>query len=132
MVAEVLEVLDVVRSPDEIPPAPPLTVTRHLAAIGPSSDAALDAVIEEFLRIAHDLPWRQTAGYLAILSDEYLANYGYERFVGPAPSIIDHPLVRVRIRVWGSHLEYLLHEYEAEELHHVVAGTPAFGTADGN
>ena len=75
---------------------------------------------------------RQTAGYLAILRDEYLANYGYERFVGPAPSIIDHPLVRVRIRVWASHLEYLLHEYEAEELHHVVAGTPAFGTADGN
>ena len=69
MVAEVLDVLDVVRSPDEIPPAPPLTVTRHCTAVGPSSDAALDAVIEEFLRIAHDLPWRQTAGYLEILSD---------------------------------------------------------------
>ena len=77
MVAEVLEVLDVVRSPDEIPPAPPLTVTRHLAAVGPSSGAALDAVIEEFLRIAHDLPWRQTAGYLAIVREEYLANCGY-------------------------------------------------------
>ena len=132
MVTELLEVLDVVRSPDEIPPAPPLTVTRHLAAVGPSSGAALDAVIGEFLRIAHDLPWRQTAGYLDILSDEYLANYGYERLVGPAPSIIDHPLVRVGIGVCGSHLEYLLHEFEAEEFHHVVAGTPAFGAADGN
>ena len=49
MVAEVLDVLDAVRSPDEIPPAPPLTVTRHLAAVGPSGEAALDAVIEEFL-----------------------------------------------------------------------------------
>ena len=94
MVAEVLDVLDAVRSPDEIPPAPPLTVTRHLAAVGPSGEAALDAVIEEFLRIAHDLPWRQTAGYLDILSDEYLANYGYVQLVGPAPSIIEHPSVR--------------------------------------
>ena len=116
MVAEVLDVLDAVRSPDEIPPTPPLSFTRHLAAVGPSGEAALDAVIEEFLRIAHDLPWRQTAGYLDILSDEYLANYGYVRLVGPAPSIIDHPLVRVGIGVWGSHLEYPLHEYEAEEL----------------
>ncbi|HAB58498.1 MAG: hypothetical protein CL433_09470 [Acidimicrobiaceae bacterium] len=29
MVAEVLDVLDAVRSPEEIPPAPPLTVTRN-------------------------------------------------------------------------------------------------------
>ena len=106
MVAEVLDVLDAVRSPDEIPPAPPLTVTRHLAAVGPTGEAALDAVIEEFLRIAHDLPWRQTAGYLDILSDEYLANYGYVQLVGPAPSIIEHPSVRVGIGVWGPHLEY--------------------------
>ena len=109
MVAEVLDVLDAVRSPDEIPPAPPLTVTRHLAAVGPSGEAALDAVIEEFLRIAHDLPWRQTTGYLDILSDEYLANYGYVQLVGPAPSIIEHPSVRVGIGVWGLHLEYPLH-----------------------
>lgn len=40
MVAEVLEVLYAVRSPDEIPPAPPLTVTRHLVAVGPSGEAA--------------------------------------------------------------------------------------------
>ena len=99
MVAEVLDVLDAVRSPDEIPPAPPLTVTRHLAAVGPSGEAALDAVIEEFLRIAHDLPLRQTAGYLDTLSDEYLANYGYVQFVGPAPSIIEHPSVWVGIGV---------------------------------
>ena len=131
MVAEVLDVLDAVRSPDEIPPAPPLTVTRHLAAVGPTGEAALDAVIEEFLRIAHDLPWRQTAGYLDILSDEYLANYGYVQLVGPAPSITEHPSVRVGIGVWGPHLEYPLHEHEAEELYHVLAGTPAFGTEDG-
>ena len=131
MVAEVLDVLDAVRSPDEIPPAPPLTVTRHLAAVGPSGEAALDAVIEEFLRIAHDLPWRQTTGYLDILSDEYLANYGYVQLVGPAPSIIEHPSVRVGIGVWGPHLEYPLHEHEAEEIYHVLAGTPAFGTEDG-
>ena len=104
VVAEVLDVLGAVRSPDEIPPAPPLTVTCYLAAVGASSDAALDAVIEEFPRIAHDLSWRQTAVYLDILNDEYLANYGYVRLVGPAPSIIDHPLVRVGIGVWGSHL----------------------------
>ncbi|HBU03107.1 MAG TPA: hypothetical protein DEA70_01345 [Acidimicrobiaceae bacterium] len=76
MVVEVLDVLDAGRSPDETPPAPPLAVTRHLAAVGPSGVTALDAVIKEFLRIAHDLPWRQTAGYLDVLSDEYLANYG--------------------------------------------------------
>ena len=28
-------------------------------------------------------------------------------------------------------LEYPLHEHEAEELYHVLAGTPAFGTKDG-
>ena len=99
MVAEVLDVLDAVRSPDEIPPVPLLTVARHLAAVGPSGEAALDAVIEEFLRIAHDLSWRQTAGYLDIMSDEYLANYGYVQFVGPAPSIIEHPSVWVWIGV---------------------------------
>jgi quercetin dioxygenase-like cupin family protein len=131
MVAEVLEVLDAVRSPDEMSPASPLTVTRHLVAVGPSGEAALDAVIEEFLRIAHDLPWRQTAGYLDILSDEYLAYYGYLQLVGPVPSIIEHPSVRVGIGVWGPHLEYPLHEHEAEELYHVLAGTPAFGTEDG-
>lgn len=111
MVVEVLDVLDAGRSPDEIPPAPPLTFTRHLAAVGPSGVTAVPAVIEKFLRIAHDLPWRQTAGYLDVLSDEYLANYGYVQLVGPEPSIIEHPSVRVGIGVWGPRLEHLLHEH---------------------
>ena len=44
MVAEVLDVLDAVRSPDEIPPAPPLTVLAIFTAVGPSGEAALDAL----------------------------------------------------------------------------------------
>ena len=43
-------------------------------------------------------------------------------------SIIEHPSVRVGIGEWGPHLKYPLHEHEAEELYHVLAGTPAFGT----
>lgn len=53
------------------------------------------------------------------------------QLVGPSPSIIEHPSVRVGIGVWGSHLEYPLHEHEAEERHHVLADTRAFGTEDG-
>ncbi len=98
-----------------------LPLHRHLAVVGLSGDAALDTVIEEFLRIAHDLPWRQAVGYLDILSEEYLANYGYVQLVGPAPSIIKHLSVRVGIGVWGPHLEYPLDEHEAEELYHVPA-----------
>ena len=132
MVAEVLDVLDVVTAPAEVPPAPPVTVTRHLAAVEPTgTDPLIDAVIEEFLRIAPDLPWRRTAGYLDVLSEEYLANYGYVQLVGPPPSIIEHPSVRVGIGVWGPDLEYPLHEHAAEELYHVLAGTPSFGTEDG-
>ena len=132
MVAEVLDVLDVVTAPAEVPPAPPLTVTRHLTAVEPTgTDPLIDAVIDEFLSIAPDLPWRRTAGYLDVLSEEYLANYGYVQLVGPPPSIIEHPSVRVGIGVWGPDLEYPLHEHAAEELYHVLAGTPSFGTEDG-
>ncbi|MEM9519864.1 MAG: dimethylsulfonioproprionate lyase family protein [Actinomycetota bacterium] len=133
MVAEVLDALDTVSAPDEIPAAPPLTVTRHLSGIEPTgTDPGVDAVLEEFLRIAPHLPWRRTAGYLDVLSEEYLANYGYVQLVGPAPSVIEHPTVRVGIGVWGPDLHYPLHEHEAEELYHVLAGEPAFGTEDGH
>ena len=132
MVREVLGVLDAVEAPAEIAATAPLTVTRHLDAIGPTGgDPALDAILEEFLRIADDLPWRQTAGYLDVLSAEYLANYGYVQLVGPSPSIIEHPEVRVGIGMWGPDLHYPLHEHEAEELYHVLAGAPSFGTEDG-
>ena len=132
MVAEVLDALDSVTAPQQIPAAPPLTVTRHLAAItATGTDPAVDAIIEEFLRIAPGLPWRRTAGYLDVLSEEYLANYGYVQLVGPALSIIEHPSVRVGIGVWGPNLHYPLHEHEAEELYHVLAGTPSFGAEDG-
>ena len=133
MVAEVIDALESVQAPDEIPSASPLTVTRHLRTVETTgTDADIDAVIEEFLRIADDLPWRQTAGYLDVLSEEYLANYGYVQLVGPAPSIIEHPSVRVGIGVWGPDLRYPLHEHEAEELYHVLAGTPSFGSEDGS
>ena len=133
MVAEVLDVLDTVRAPAEIPSSSPLAVTRHLAAVGTTgTDAALDAVLEEFLRIAPSLPWRQTYGYLDVLSEAYLANYGYVQLVGPPPSIIEHPSVRVGIGLWGPDLHYPLHEHEAEELYHVLAGEPSFGTEDGD
>ena len=132
MVVDVLEALDSARAPSTIPTAPPLTVTRHLADVAPTGDdAMLDAVIEEFLRIAPHLPWRRTAGYLDVLSEEYLANYGYVQLLGPAPSIIEHPSVRVGIGVWGPELNYPFHEHEAEELYHVLFGSPSFGTDDG-
>ena len=133
MVAEVLEALDSVETPASIPAAPPLNVTRHLAGVGPSGDDAdVDAVLDAFLRVADRLPWRQTTGYLKVLSADYLANYGYVQLVGPAPSIIEHPSVRVGIGLWGPDLHYPLHEHEAEELYHVLAGEPAFGSEDGS
>jgi mannose-6-phosphate isomerase-like protein (cupin superfamily) len=132
MVAEVLDALDSATAPVEIAPAPPLTVTRHLDVVKPTgANPAMDAVLEEFLRIAHDLPWRRTVGYLDVLSDEYLANYGYVQLMGPPPSIIEHPSVRVGIGVWGPDLDYPMHEHEAEELYHVLAGTPSFADAAG-
>ena len=132
MVAEVLDALDEVRSPATVASAPPLDVTRHLAAVERNTGVPeVDAILDEFLRIAPELPWRQTAGYLDTLSADYLANYGYVQLIGPAPSIIEHPSVRVGIGLWGPGLEYPLHEHEAEELYHVLAGAPSFGTEDG-
>lgn len=131
MVADVLEALDSAESPASIPPTEPLGVIRHLAAVAPTGDGAIDAILDAFVRVADRLPWRQTTGYLDVFSADYLANYGYVQLVGPAPSIIEHPSVRVGIGLWGPDLHYPLHEHEAEELYHVLAGEPAFGTEDG-
>lgn len=132
MVAEVLAALDGARSPASIEPTRPLEVTRHLAAVkGTGIDDAVDTILDEFLRVAPVLPWRQTTGYLDVLSPEYLANYGYVQLIGPAPSVIEHPGVRVGIGLWGPDVDYPLHEHEAEELYHVLAGEPSFGTQDG-
>jgi len=133
MVGEVLAALDAAQCPATIPQAAPLTVTAHLDAVEPTgADPALDAVIEAFLSVARRLPWRQTRSYLDVLSEEYLANYGYVQLLGPPPSIVDHRSVRVGIGLWGPDLHYPLHEHAAEELYHVLAGEPAFGTEGGD
>ena len=129
MVAEVLDVLDEVRSPPTMPHRPRLDVVRHLATVAPSgTDLAVDAIIEEFVRVGVDLPWRQTASYVEVLNADYLANYGYVQLVGPVPAIIEHPTVRVGLGLWGPGLFYPLHEHPAEELYHVLFGEPSFGT----
>lgn len=64
MVGPVLDALDNARCPAAVQPDP-LPVLRHLDAVQPSGDAAIDAVLEEFLRLAPALPWLHTAGYLA-------------------------------------------------------------------
>ena len=91
-----------------------LDLATDLYAI--DADPALDAVIEAFLSVARRLPWRQTRSYLDVLSEEYLANYGYVQLLGPPPSIVDHRSVRVGIGLWGPDLHYPLHEHAAEEL----------------
>lgn len=132
MVTEVLAALDEVRAPQHIERVRPLDVVRHLGTIEPTGyDPGVDAILEEFLRIAPGLPWRQTAGYLDVLSADYLDNYGYVQLIGPPPSIIEHASVRVGIGLWGPDLDYPLHEHAAEELYHVLAGEPAFGAEDG-
>jgi hypothetical protein len=128
MVAEVLDVLDVVESPTTMLHRPRLDVVRHLVAVRPTGiDPAIDAIIEEFVRIGADLPWRQTASYRQVLDAAYLANYGYVQLVGPAPAIIEHPSVRIGLGLWGPSLVYPLHKHPAEELYHVLFGEPLFG-----
>ena len=129
MVAAVLDALDQARSPADTEPHR-LPVVLHLDAVEPSGDAALDAVLEEFLLLAPALPWRQTVGYLDVLSRDYLDNYGYVQLLGPN-SIAKNPTVRVGIGLWGPHLHYPTHKHEAEELYHVLAGEPTFGGRDG-
>lgn len=133
MLTDVLGALDTAESPVSIPPAPRLQVTRHLAALGPTGvDPAIDAILDALLRVADRLPWQQTTGYLGVLSGNYLANYGYIQLIGPAPSIIENPSVRVGIGLWGPDLRYPLHEHEARETYHVLTGEPAFGAEDGS
>ena len=102
MVATVLDALDEARSPALVE-ARHLPVLRHLDAVGFSGDAAVDAVLEEFLALAPALPWIQTAGYRGVLSQEFHDNYGYVQLMGPG-SIVEHRSVRVGIAVWGPHL----------------------------
>ncbi|WP_419922975.1 dimethylsulfonioproprionate lyase family protein [Candidatus Poriferisodalis sp.] len=129
MVAEVLDALDKARSPAQVEPRQ-LPVLRHLDAVELSGDTATDAVLDEFLSLAPALPWRQTAGYLGVLSQDFHDNYGYVQLVGP-DSIVEHHSVRVGIAVWGPHLHYPSHHHEAEELYHVLAGEPLFSGSDG-
>ena len=129
MVGPVLDALDNARCPADVE-SNPLPVLRHLDAVDPSGDEAIDAVLEEFLRLAPALPWLQTAGYLDVLSRDYLDNFGYVQLLGPN-SIVEHSSVRVGIGVWGPHLHYPAHHHEAEELYHVLAGEPLFSGRDG-
>ena len=129
MVAPVLDALDKARCPRDVEPRL-LPVVRHVNAVEPSGDAAVDAVLGEFLLLAPALPWRQTAGYLDVLSRDYLDNYGYVQLLGPN-AIVEHPEVRVGIGLWGPHLNYPAHKHEAEELYHVLAGEPSFIDSDG-
>ena len=129
MVTPVLDALDEARGPAGIEPCL-LPVVRHLDAVEPSGDTAIDAVLEEFLRLAPVLPWRQTAGYLGVLSQDYLDNYGYVQLLGPN-AIVKHSAVRVGLGLWGPGLHYPAHKHEAEELYHVLAGEPSFGGCDG-
>ncbi len=129
MAAEVLDALDGVRIPKGIE-AVHLPVLRHLEGIELSGQPAIDAVLEEFLRIAKQLPWQHTAGYLDVLPQDYLDNFGYVQLLGPG-SIVEHPFVRVGIGLWGPHLHYPSHHHEAEELYHVLAGEPVFSSGDG-
>ena len=128
MVAPVLDALDEARGPASIEPCL-LPVVRHLDTVRPSGDAAIDAVLEEFLRLAQVLPWCQTVGYLGVLSQDYLDNYGYVQLLGPN-AIVEHPAVRVGIGLWGPGLHYPAHKHAAEELYHVLAGEPSFGSGD--
>lgn len=129
MVAPVLDALDAARGPAGIEPSP-LPVARHVGAVQSSGDAAIDAVLDEFLSLAPSLPWRQTVGYLDTLSRDYLDNYGYVQLLGPG-AIVEHADVRVGIGMWGPCQHYPAHQHEAEELYHVLAGTPWFSHADG-
>lgn len=129
MVGPVLDALDSARGAADVEPVP-LPVLRHLEAVEPSGDAAIDIVLEEFLRLAPVLPWHRTAGYLDVLSRDYFDNYGYVQLLGP-DSIVEHPDVRVGIGVWGPHLHYPAHKHGAEELYHVLAGQPSFRGRDG-
>jgi len=129
MVAPVLDALDKARCPGDVEPCL-LPVVRHVNAVEPSGDAAVDAVLGEFLLLAPALPWRQTAGYLDVLSRDYLDNYGYVQLLGPN-AIVEHPDVRVGIGLWGPNLHYPAHKHEAEELYHVLAGEPSFVDSDG-
>ena len=129
MVAEVLEAVDGARSPEGIE-AVHLPVLRHLEEVEFSGQPAIDAVLEEFVRISAQLPWQHTAGYLDVLPQHYLDNFGYVQLLGP-DSIVEHQSVRVGIGVWGPHLHYPSHHHEAEELYHVLAGEPVFSSGDG-
>lgn len=129
MVAPVLDALDKARCPGDVEPRT-LPVVGHLDAVEPVGETAIDAVLEEFLLLAPTLPWRQTAGYLNVLSRDYLDNYGYVQLLGPK-AIVEHPAVRVGIGLWGPHLHYPAHQHEAEELYHVLAGEPSFSGRDG-
>ena len=126
MVAAVLEALDSALVPSERPAAQPLPVLRHLHTIERSGIEEVDAVLDGFIAIAHRLPWRRTVGYLDVLDQEYLDNYGYVQLIGP-DSIVEHQTVRVGIGLWGPNLHYPAHHHEAEELYHVLAGRPDFG-----
>ena len=130
MVAPVLDALDDARCPAAVEPRL-LPVVRHLDAVEPSGDAAIDAVLEEFLRLAPALPWRQTAGYLGVLGRDYLDNYGYVQLLGPN-AMVEHDAVRVGIGMWGPNLHYPAHQHEAEELYHVLAGEPSFSSGGGS
>ena len=129
MVVPVLDALDKARCPGDVEPRL-LPVVRHLDAVEPSADATINAVLDELLLLAPVLPWRQTAGYLDVLSRDYLDNYGYVQLLGPN-AIVEHPDVRVGIGLWGPHLHYPAHKHEAEELYHVLAGEPSFRGGDG-
>jgi len=127
MIVEVLDALDHAKVATA-PTPDPKPVVRHLSAIDTgSTDEHADAIVAEFLAVADELPWSQTAGYLDVLPQDYLDNYGYVRLVGP-DSIVEHDAVRVGIGLWGPRLDYPLHEHPAEELYHVLYGQPEFRT----
>lgn len=129
MVVSVLDALDKARCPGDVEPRL-LPVVRHLDAVESSADATINAVLDELFRLASVLPWRQTVGYLDVLSRDYLDNYGYVQLLGPN-AIVEHADVRVGIGLWGPNLHYPAHQHEAEELYHVLAGEPSFIDADG-
>lgn len=133
MVERVVAALERAQVPNVLPVTKPLGVQKHIDDIPPTgSDESIDALLTEFKQIAHDLPWWQTDGYLDVLSDTFLDNYGYVRLVGPEPAIARAPDVRVGIAIWGPGLDYPSHNHEAEELYHVLAGEVTFRWEDGS
>ncbi len=127
MLNEVLDALTAATIPPAISPDPK-PVIRHLDGLNQDRPTSpTKPIMDEFLAVARNLPWSQTYGYLKVLDQDYLDNYGYIRLIGP-DSIVPHPDLRVGIGLWGPNLNYPMHHHEAEELYHVLYGQPEFRT----